>query len=179
MNRFIIYGFVPWLVLLGTSATRAQETPAKADATRATPAERYRDALKAYEKAEQDFFAEYQKANTDAERTRMFETKRPDPDVYADKMLKIAEDAPKDPVAVEALIWAATNSRGPKAEKAMKVLSADHVQDPKIGSLCEQMVYDNSPQAEAFLREVLSKNTGHEAKGQACLALGQKLKMEA
>ena len=41
------------------------------------------------------------------------------------------------------------------------------------------MVYDNSPQGESFLREVLAKNPGREAKGQACLALGQRLKMAA
>jgi hypothetical protein len=174
-----MYGFVPWLVLLGTSAARAQETPAKADSSQATPAERYRDVLKAYQKAEEDFFAEYHKAKTDDERTKLFQTKRPDQGSYADKMLKIAEDAPKDPVAVEALIWAATNTAGPKAEKAMKALTANHVKDPKISSLCSRMLYDESPQAETFLREVLAKNAGQEAKGQACLALGQKLKMQA
>lgn len=94
-------------------------------------------------------------------------------------MLKIAEDAPKDPVAVEALIWVSLNSWGTKSEKAMKILVTDHIQNPKVGSLCGRMVYDNSLQSETFLREVLARNPGHEAKGQACLALGQRLKIEA
>ena len=185
MNRFIVYGFASWLVLLGAQAIRAQETSSKtkdaqADASvKATPAERYRDVLKAFEKAQEDFFAEYRKAKTDDERTKLLQTKRPNPNDYADKMPKIAEDAPKDPVAVEALVWVALNTSGRKADKAMKVLISDHVQDPKIASLCSRMVYDNSPQSESFLREVLAKNTGQEAKGQACLALGQRLKMES
>ena len=41
------------------------------------------------------------------------------------------------------------------------------------------MVYDNSPQSETFLREVLARNPGKAAQGQACLALGQRLKMKA
>ena len=61
----------------------------------------------------------------------------------------------------------------------MKTLIADHVGDPKIGSLCARMAYDNSPESEKFLREVLARNPGREAKGQACLALGQRLKDQA
>jgi hypothetical protein len=190
MKQFIVSGLVPWLLLAGASTLWAQETPtrtkdqqvgnpAKVEASATTPAERYRDVLKAYQKAQQEFSAEYGKAKTDAERSKVIQAKYPDRDSYAEKMLKIADDAPKDPVAVEALVWIAMNSSGPRAEKSMKVLLADHVQDPKIASLCSRMVYDNSPQSETFLREVLARNPGHEAKGQACLALGQKLKMAA
>ncbi len=41
------------------------------------------------------------------------------------------------------------------------------------------MDYNNSPQSESFLRDVLARNPGHEAKGQACLAVGQRLKHQA
>ncbi len=190
MNRFIVWGLVPWLILAAASAIRAQEpsrktskpqatsTP-KAESPTATPAERYRDVLKAYQKDQQELFKAYRAAKTDAERQKILETKRPDEESYADKMLKIAEDAPKDPVAVEALVWVALNTGGPKADRAMKELIRSHVQDPKIAFFCARMVYDNSPQSERFLREVLAKNPDREAKGHACLALGQRLKMAA
>jgi hypothetical protein len=151
----------------------------KADASKATPAERYRDVLKAYQKAVEEFSTAYREAKTNEQKSKVIETKQPDRDKYADEMLKIAEDAPKDPVAVEALVWVALYSYGPKADRAMNLLTADHVQDPQIASLCSRMVYNDSPQAERFLREVLAKNRGHEAKGQASLALGQKLRKEA
>lgn len=192
MNRLIVYGLVPWLALWGASASRAQEGPekakakegpkpssTKADASQASPAERYRDVLKAHAKAQREFVDAYRAAKTDEDRTKVLDTKRPDEQAFADRMLKIVEDAPKDPVAVEALIWVAMNSPGPKADKALKDLISDHVADPKIGSLCARMVYEDSPESEKFLREVLARNTDHDTKGQACLALGQRLKMAA
>jgi len=189
MNRIIVYGLVPWLTLLGAFTTRAQEVSSKPDdkqagaqakaAANATPAERYRDLLKEYQKAVQEFSTAYRGAKTPEEKRKAIETKQPNRDSYAEKMLKIAEDAPKDPVAVEALVWVGLNSFGQSAEKAMGVLIADHVKDPKIASLCPRMIYNPSPQAERLLRAVLAKNPGHEAKGQACMALGQRLRREA
>ena len=191
MKRLLMGSLVPSLVLAGALGTSAQDAPGKtkappgeasspkAEASAATPAERYRDVLKEYQKASEAFMTAYRAAKTNEERQKVLETKRPDVDSFAGKMLKIAAAAPKDPVAVEALIWVAMSSSGPKAEKAMQTLIADHVGDPKIGSLCSRMAYDNSPESEKFLREVLARNPGHDAKGQACLALGQRLKNQA
>jgi hypothetical protein len=191
MNRFVIWGLVAWLALAGASAAWAQETPSKSEeppkegsrpqaASTATPAERYRDLLKAYEKAQQEFSKAYHAAKTDAERQKALSAADLNVYSYADKMVKIAQDAPKDPVAVEALVWVATYTGGPQADQAMNNLIADHVQDPKIASLCARIALTtDSPRSERFLREVLAKNSGREAKGQACLALGQRLKMQA
>jgi len=191
MKRLFVGTLVPCLVLAGSLGIRAQDTPGKtkeptdeasrpkAELSSITPAERYRDVLKAYQKAEEAFMTAYRAAKTNDERKKVLETKRPDANSYAVKMLKIAADAPKDPVAIEALIWAAINSYGPQAEKAMQILIADHVENPGISSLCARMAYDNSPQSEKFLREVLARNPGLEAQGQACLALGQRLKNQS
>jgi AhpC/TSA family len=191
MRRLNGCGLVPWLALTTALAAQVQDVPGRTKKpaaentslgtkdSAASPAERYRDVLKSYEKARDEFLAAYRAAKTDDERSKVITTKQPDSDSYADKMFKIAQDAPKDPVAVEALIWISLNSQGPKSEQAMKILVADHVQNPKVGSLCARMVYDNSRESETFLREVLARNPGHEAKGQACLALGQRLKTKA
>ena len=190
MKHFIVAGLVLGLVLAGASSIWAQEsstkteeqpagTPTKVEASGTIPAERYRDLLKAFEKAQEEFVTAYRKAKTDDERNQVRKTKQPDRESYAEKMLKIAEDAPKDPVAMEALIWAALNSFGNCTEKAMSVLISDHAADPNIASLCPRMIYSSSPQAIRLLRRVLANNPGHNAKGQACMALGQKLRREA
>ena len=122
MKQLAAYGSVAWLMLTLALASQGQDSPAKtktpqlegntpkAEGRAPTPAERYRDLLRAYQKAQSDFFTAYQTAKTDAERTKILETKRPDQQAYASKMLKIAQDAPKDPIAVEALIWVSLNS---------------------------------------------------------------------
>jgi hypothetical protein len=190
IKRLMAWGLALWVAAGGISATWAQEAGSRSKESRPgssaqtiaksqDPAEEYRDLLKAYQKAEEDFLQAYRAAKTDAERMTTLQTKRPDVDTYAAKMLKLAEDAPHDPVAVEALLWIVQNSSGARADKAMKSLIASYIQDPKIGSLCSRMVYDNSPQGETLLREVLARNPGREAKGAACLALGQRLRMQA
>jgi hypothetical protein len=186
----IVWGLAPWLVAGGISATWAQETENRSKESRSgssaqkiarsqDPAEQYRDLLKAYQKAQEDFLQAYRAAKTDAERTTILQTKQPDADSYATKMLKLAEDAPHDPVAVEALLWIVQNSGGPRADTAMRHLIASYIQDPKIASLCARMVYDNTSQGETLLREVLDRNPSREAKGMACLALGQRLRLQA
>ena len=138
MSRFIVYGLVPWLALWGAVSVQAQEGAAKAkeETSQPSPAERCRDLLKEYQKAEQEFMDVYREVKTNEERSKAIKEKMPDRNAYADKMFKIA-------------------------------------------SLCWRMVYNSTPESEKFLREVLAKNPGHEAKGQACLALGQRLKMAA
>jgi hypothetical protein len=185
MNRLCLCSLSAWLALalsLAPAAAPAQEgKDAKKDGPPAraalSPAERYRDALKAYEKSTEEFMTAYRAAKTQEERTKVIETRRPDDSKTAAEMLRIADDAPKDPVAIEALVWISTNSGGPAADRAMKVLAADHVQDPRIASLCSRLAYEQSPQSEQLLREVIARNPGRDAKGMACLALGQRLKL--
>jgi hypothetical protein len=179
MKRFLILGLVPWLALMGAPAQEPEKPKEPRAPTAATPAERYRDVLKAYQKAQQDFMTAYRAARTEAEQRKVVETSQPDQEKFAGQMLQIATDAPRDPVAVEALIWVALNSYGPRADTALKRLMEDHVQDPSIASLCPRMVYNDSAGSEQFLRAVMAKNPGREARGQACLALGQRLKMQS
>ena len=111
----------------------ANVNKAKSDLT--SPAERYRDVLKAYQKAQSEFMDAYRAAKTNEDRSKILQTRQPDEQAYCDKMFKIAQDFPKDPVAVEALIWVSLHTSGTKSEQAMKILVADHIDDPKISSL--------------------------------------------
>ena len=114
MKRLMRCGPALWLALTATLAAQVQDPPGKTkvppsenaslkpENSAASPAERYRDVLKSYQKAQEDFLTAYRAAKTDDERRSIIKTKQPDSDSYAAKMLKIAQDAPNDPVAVEA-----------------------------------------------------------------------------
>ena len=191
MKPLIGYGLICCLTLASTLASQAQESTAKSKAMPAeghavkakpaasSPAKQYSDVLKAYQKAQSEFTNAYRAAKTDTDRSKIRQTKEPDLQAYADKMLKIAQAAPKDPVAVEALMWVSLHGSSLMSEQAMKILAADHIEDPRISSLCVWMVYIDLPQSEAFLREVLAHNPGREAQAEACIALGRRLKLKA
>ena len=57
-----------------------------------------------YEQAQQEFRAAYQKATTEDERRKADES-RPTAEKYVARMMELAESAPDDPGAVDALVW--------------------------------------------------------------------------
>jgi len=154
------------------------------DKAKPTPEQQYKALVKEY----QDGITAYQqavgKAKTNEERQKAFREKYPQPAKFAPKFLALAEKHPKDPVAVDALVWVATNSFGlpgkdsPQA-KAFAILQRDHVTSPKLAPLCQRLIYSMDQGTETFLRALLEKNPNKEVKGNACLALAQFLKNRA
>jgi hypothetical protein len=102
----------------------------------------------------------------------------PDPTDYAALLLKIAEDHPKDPAAVDALIWITRNVRGkasgldaPQA-KARAILIRDHILSPKIGPFCASLklaTFDLS--AVTLLRQVSKQHPDKAVQAQAMYSL--------
>jgi hypothetical protein len=164
-------------VLVLTPELRAfDEPPEKAK----TPRARYQALFQEHQKAMQQFMDVYQKAKTDQERRKLVEEKYPQPQSYARRFLEIAESAPQDESAVDALIWIVQHARGtPEDNRAIDRLAASHVEDPRLGEVAARMVNSESPSAEKLIRTILEKNPSREAKGRACLALAQKLKQQA
>jgi hypothetical protein len=153
---------------------------AKPETKPATPAEQFRALAQEYDKAIQGFFKEYQKAKTQAERNKLVQEKYPQPQKYAGKMMDLAEKNPKDPAAVDALVWVVTRvGFGPEANKAIDRLVKDHIDSPKLGAVAASLVYSGSPNAEKLLRTILEKNTHKDVQALACLSLGQMLKRQA
>jgi hypothetical protein len=148
----------------------------------ATPAEQYRALLKEYQDAQEAFQKAYQEAKTDAERETAFHDKSPQPQKFAPKFLELAEKNPKDPVAVDALIWVATNHmRGTGGKdsplaRALALLARDHIASDKLGQVCQSLAYAFDKSSETFLRTLLEKSPHKDVQGQACLVLGQLLK---
>jgi hypothetical protein len=94
--------------------------------------------------------------------------------------LALARKNPKDPAAIDALVWVAVYSRsGAEFDEALKLLSADYVGSEKLGQVCQSLVYSTSPESEKFLRLVLGNNPNKEVQGTACLSLGQLLKRQS
>jgi hypothetical protein len=145
----------------------------------ATPAEQYKAILAEYAKAMSD----YRKAMSEAkpqDRQKVMREKQPKMEVYAARLLELAEKNPKDSVALDALLWVAGNSssrdKNPESPhtKTMTILTRDHVRNDKIDTMItDRLRYDWDDATVKFLREVLAKNPKRETQGKACLQLAQ------
>jgi len=102
----------------------------------------------------------------------------PQPQKYAVQFLKIAADYPKDPAAVDALVWVCTNlASGPDHVKALDMLLTDHADSPKLAALCATL--GRTPNGEKTLRAILEKSPHREVQGAACFSLAALLKTNA
>jgi hypothetical protein len=132
-----------------------------------------------YQHAQQQFRAAYSKATTDDERRKTAES-RPDAKKYLPRMMQLAEWAPDDPAAVDALIWVVDfGGQTKEAERAIERLARDHAQDPKVRQISGRLVHRWSPATERLLRAIVEKSPDRAVQGQASFALAQSLKNEA
>src|SRR5690242_9855883 len=97
------------------------------------PADQYQALVKQYQDEMNAFMEAYRGAKTQEQRQKAFE-KYPQPDKLAPKFLELAEKNPKDPAALDALLWVVTNARtqgkdSPRA-KALAALNKDWVDSP-------------------------------------------------
>ncbi|HEY2952253.1 MAG TPA: hypothetical protein VGK40_06715, partial [Verrucomicrobiae bacterium] len=142
----------------------------------ATPAEEFKAIVAEYNKAQEEFSKIISKAKNEAEQQKAFE-KYPQPAKYAGRLLKLAEKSPKDPAALDALIWIVSGANdSPEADTALKLLTEQHVGSDKIGSACQSVVDSQSSRVEVFLRAVLEKNSHREVLAKATISLGRRLK---
>jgi len=161
----------------------AQEQPKEKDKDKeATAAQQYKALVKEYQDAYQAWLKTYTQAKTNEDRVKTFGS-RPVPDKYAAKFLELAEKHPKDPAAVDALVWIVSNTVAAGADaprtKAFAVLERDHLKSAKLGEVCNTLMYRGGKESEQFLRAVLEQNPHREMQGIACLALAQGLKRAA
>jgi hypothetical protein len=145
-----------------------------------SPKAQFQAVLDEYQNAQRDFSQAYSKAKTGEERSKLINEKYPKPDVYADRFMAIADAAPDDPAAVDALVWCVQLGRGGKnALKAMERLAAKHADNAKLASAVAGLGNSYAPAAETLLRAIAEKNRDRTARGSALLALGQYIKQRA
>jgi hypothetical protein len=176
-NRWRWTGTVAAVALLtATLAARPQppgDSPKQQLAKSA--AEQYQALVKEVDDAMQNFMKEYNAAKTDEEKSKLVQEKYPQPPKYAARFLKIAEDSPKDPAALDALVWICSRvGSGPEITKALDILIRDHLQSDKLTGAVAAL--GRMPDGEKQLRTILEKNPHHAVQGMACFYLAQNLK---
>src|SRR5207244_10539859 len=107
-------------------------------------------------------------------------------DRCAARCLDLAEKNPKDPVAVDALVWVFNHTApfgptkdGPRAQ-AMETLLRKYLESSKLSNAFGQMASSAIDlHTDAFLRSALEKSPHREVQGRACLALARVLNRRA
>ena len=123
--------------------------------------------------------AVYLKATTDDERRKAVES-RPDAKKYVARMMELAESAPDDPAAVDALVWVVRfGGQTKEADRAIERLARDHAQDPKVTQIGGTPANSMSPAAERLLRAIAEKSPDRAVQKRAAFALARLLNNEA
>ncbi|HZT34364.1 MAG TPA: hypothetical protein VFA15_00480, partial [Nitrososphaera sp.] len=153
-------------LLLPLPALQAQVKPEKQ-----TPAQQYQALEKEYDTAVKEFNKAYKEAKTAEDKQKVFQEKYPRLDKFAPRFLELAEKNPKDPAAVDALVWTVTHGGGDTRTKAIKILSRDHVQSEKMATLCPKLGIARDKDSRQLLTAVLEKSKHRPSQAQACLGL--------
>jgi hypothetical protein len=144
-----------------------------------TPAEQYKALLK-----EQVAASSSGRVMTDAERMEFVGTTLRRWNEIALKFVELAENHPRDPIAVDALIravWQVNTTPWPVGlvgkddarARAFALLQRDHLRSDKLGPLCERVASGFCAEYETFLRAVLRESPHQHVRAQACLALAR------
>jgi hypothetical protein len=171
-----VVGFLGLLVLL--PAVQARHKPEEQ-----TPEQQYKALVKEVKAAERKFEKAFEEAKTSQDKQKIAQQAFTQSSKWYARFLALAENNPKDPVSVDALIWVISNNRVLKYDpqsprsKAFHLLLRDHVKDEKMAAVCRALRGDIgfSPKDESWQlpRRVLEKNPHRSAKAQACLALAE------
>ncbi len=154
---------------------------AKADVP---PAEQFRALVKRWD----DAMASYQKAaagKNEAENTQIYMRLGPFLKDHAPAFVALAERYPKDPAAVDALLWVVEKHQrgsGPAPvpiDRTLELLARNYAGDPRIGPICIKSMNDIGPEREAFLKAVAQRSPNRVVQGQAILALAEYLGLKA
>lgn len=170
-------------MLLAVPALRGEDKPSDKDKP-ITAKEQYAALMKAHQEAMQTASKAMREAKSPDEQQKAMKEMRGQAEKFAPRFLELAQKNPKDPVALDALVFIVSNSRstGGKSsahEQAMALLLKDHVSSEKIGRICQSLGFSYDDTNDKFLRAVMEKNPNGEAQAEACLALAQSLRQRA
>src|SRR5579885_1691312 len=160
-----------------------------------TPAEEFKAIEKEYQEARNAYIQALRAAKTPEEQKKVFEEKSVKPDKYAERCLQLVEKNPKDPVAIEALLWVINNANAlilplngkpdtPPPEKtprqrALEILTRDYITSDQLAPLAERLGAGSDADGLKILKQLLEKNPNHDVQGAALMSLGLRLKNEA
>jgi hypothetical protein len=170
----------------GAAGPQAKDDPPKQQRPPQSAAEKYQAILKEYADAQKAFNDANRQAKTNEEKQKVRAALAPKPEQFAARFLKLAEDHPKDPAAVDALIWVVrtannTANNRPEQVRAADILLRDHMDSPKLGMGQPALSWNLSwgPNGVQRLRDVVAKSPHREVQGRAAWWLLQQLKLRA
>ena len=131
-----------------------------------------------------EFWAVYKNIKTKEEQQVFYKDRYPRPQPYIRRFLELAESAPQDVAAVDALIWIVRNGGlDPEVNRAVHLLSVKYASNKRLGEvaprLVPNLVYSLSPLAENLMRAIIEKNPDRVVQGQTWVALAHYFKRES
>jgi RNA polymerase sigma factor (sigma-70 family) len=182
----VVSGFSPRVV--GTRDDEPQSAQKGAHVTSALakkelpPAEQFRALVKRWD----DAVAAYRKAaagKNQAQTTQIYMRLGPFLKDHSPAFVALAERYPKDPAAVDALLWVVEKrqigSGQARIDRTLELLARNHAGDPRIGPICIKSMNDVSPEREAFLKAIAQRSPNRVVQGQANFALAEYLGLKA
>jgi hypothetical protein len=138
-----------------------------------TPAQGYQKLVKEYQTAIVEYQKALKEAKTQPDHAKRFKETYPQPDKYAPRFLDLAEKHPKDPAALDALIWVVSHATMVDLRaKAIQALLRDHVESEKMADVCRAVGHAPSDERSTpLLFAVLEGNRHRTARAYACAVL--------
>jgi hypothetical protein len=159
-----------WLVVAWSLAVPALLGAQENARDRATDSD-YRGLVREYETARQAYTKANSTATNDADR-RQLQKQRPDTAAFARRFLDLASAKPADKSSFDAISWVLTHTpHGAEGDRALELLAASHLDDPRLGPILQHLGSSKSPAAEKLLRAALEKSQDREIQAHACYTL--------
>jgi uncharacterized protein YmfQ (DUF2313 family) len=137
-------------------------------------------ALKAeHEKAQKAFDELYEQCKTNEERKKVYDEHYPKGATFAARARELAAKDPKDPAAVDALVWGLQLDPGSEGDSLLDALQRDHLKSPKLAEACQSLQHSHLGNAEKLLRAARSESPHAEVRGHACYSLAKVLDSRA
>jgi hypothetical protein len=122
MNRLVL-GLTGWAVFALSGIAQGAQKSENVKQANKDPAKEFTAIEKDWSDAEQAFLKAYQSAKTPDERKQVLKEKRPKPDAFAERCLKLADAHPDSPESLKALAWVMSNAgRTPVSKAALPKL---------------------------------------------------------
>jgi len=140
----------------------------------ASPADRLHALEKEYDDAMAAFYAAYSKASEE-ERQKIFADLYPDPDAFVPRFQALADEVLGTDTAAGALAWIATHANDEEVSgEALTTLIEDHLESPRIKSVC-QLLERRYGDGEELLLRIMDRSPDHDTQGMACFTLASNL----
>jgi peroxiredoxin len=128
------------------------------------------------------FRHDYEAASTDDDRTKIQVQFEQSLHALGKQALKVVSDRPKEPAAIDALLWLTRRGQSPESSEAWKILIREHLKSDRLVPACmatRRDVVANTVLAERFLRQVIVHTPHREVRGHATFALANFLNFQA